>query len=247
MSNIATIEQLAPERQTLPAITPAQMLQIAVEQNADLDKLERLMALQERWEAAQAKKAYIEAIAAFKQDPPDVVKDMQNGQFKNSGYVSLANLVNTVNRSLGTHGLVARWDVEQPDGQVKVTCILTHAAVNNESVSMVAPPDTSGGGSKNPIQQIKSTVTYLQAATFQAITGIVARAACADDDGNGAGGAEDVGPVVDQLLAAESMNDLQSQFKSAWGRYPKSRKELTAAKDTRKAELIREEISNDAA
>ena len=36
------------------AITPMAMLQIAVQQGADLEKLEKLMALQERWEATEA-------------------------------------------------------------------------------------------------------------------------------------------------------------------------------------------------
>jgi hypothetical protein len=44
-----------------------------------------------------------------------------------------------------------------------------------------SPPDTSGA--KNPLQQIKSAITYLEGATFQAITGIVA--SDEDDDGNG--------------------------------------------------------------
>jgi hypothetical protein len=44
------------------------------------------------------------------------------------------------------------------------------------------------------LQQIKSTLTYLEGATFQAITGVVARSASMDDDGNGAGsGAQGAG------------------------------------------------------
>ena len=49
-------ETETPTRAIAPA-TPSDLLRIAVQQNADLDKLERLMALQERWEAAQARNA----------------------------------------------------------------------------------------------------------------------------------------------------------------------------------------------
>ena len=49
---------------------------------------------------------------------------------------------------------------------------------------MSAPPDTSG--SKNLIQQLKSTKTYLEIATFESVTGIAAIDK-GDDDGNSAG------------------------------------------------------------
>ena len=44
----------------VPSTTPAALLAMAVQQGADLDKLERLMALQERWEANEARKANVE-------------------------------------------------------------------------------------------------------------------------------------------------------------------------------------------
>ena len=63
MTDVVEFEQVA-----LPAVanpTPSHLLQMAVQQGADLDKLERLMALQERWEATEARKAYDTAFAAL--------------------------------------------------------------------------------------------------------------------------------------------------------------------------------------
>ena len=57
----------------------------------------------------------------------------------------------------------------------------------------------------------------------------------------------DISPAIDRLIGCQTMSDLQAEFADEWTQYPQARKELTAAKDTRKAELIREEISNDAA
>lgn len=119
----------------------------------------------------------------FKASPPQIVKDMLNKQY-GSKYSSLANFVNTVNPELSRHGLSSKWELNQSGG-ITVTCVMTHIMGHMESVSMTAPADTSGA--KNPIQQIKSTVTYLELATFQAITGLVASDAAMDDDGNGAG------------------------------------------------------------
>lgn len=162
--------------------TPMHLLQIAVQRGDDLERIQKLMDLQERYEAGEARKAYISAMAAFKADPPTVYKDKDNKQY-GSKYTSIGNLVNTVNAALSPHGLSARWDIDQAQA-IKVTCIMTHAAGHSESCSMSGAPDTSG--QKNPLQQMKSTVTYLKIATFEAITGLASAEGNADDDGHGA-------------------------------------------------------------
>lgn len=176
------VVELSPEPRAVVPVTPMEMLSQALARGTDMDQLQKLMDLEERWRAAQAKRAYIAAFALFKRNMPDVVKDMLNKQY-GSDYSSLANLVNTTNRSLGEYGLNARWSLDQTDG-IKVTCVLEHADGHREEVSIKGPPDTTG--QKNLLQQIKSTITYLEGATFQAITGVVARSASVDDDGNGA-------------------------------------------------------------
>ncbi len=168
--------------------TPMQMIALAVSQGADIEKMKQLMDLRDRFEANEARKAFMEALANFKKNPPKVVKDLENKQYK-SRYSSLANLVNTVNAALGAHGLNARWSIEQSEKSIAVTCILSHTLGHSESVTMTGGPDTSGA--KNPLQQWKSTLTYLEGATFQAITGIVASDE-GDDDGNGASNAATV-------------------------------------------------------
>lgn len=166
-------------------MTPMEMLNAAMERGDSIELLERLMNLNERWEKAQAKKAFLEAKAAFKAEAPTITKDKENKQY-NSRYSSIGNVVNKVNEVLSKFGLDARWDYDQQSEKgVKVTCILSHVQGHSESVSLAAPPDTSGA--KNPIQQIKSTTTYLKLATFEAVTGIATEEGNKDDDGNGAG------------------------------------------------------------
>lgn len=180
-----TDTKIAERVETMPApVTPMDMLNMAVSQGADLDKLEKLMELKERYDRDEAKKAFHQAVAEFKRNPPRVVKDKINSQY-DSRYVSKSGLVNTVNPVLSEHGLSAHWEPDQSqDGLLKVTCVLTHRLGHSESASMSAPPDNSG--KKNPIQQLKSTKTYLEIATFESVTGV---AACdsGDDDGNSAG------------------------------------------------------------
>lgn len=173
--------------ETLPAVTPAQMLQMAVQQGADLDKLEKLMELQERWEASQARKAWVAAMAAFKANPPSITKN-KRVHFTNKANVTtdymhatLDNVCDVVNKALSAHGLSHRWETQQGDGRIKVTCYITHIDGHSESTSLHAPADDSGG--KNAIQQIGSSVTYLQRYTLLALTGLAT--GDADDDGKG--------------------------------------------------------------
>ena len=159
--------------------SPAEMIRMAVAGGADLEKLEKLLGLQERWEANEARKAFHQAMADFKANSPRITRDKKNKQY-DSMYTTLGNLVNTVNPELSKNGLSASWDIKQ-NGIISVTCKITHKLGHSECSSASAPSDASG--SKNAIQQIKSTVTYLKAVTFEAITGLASSEANLDDDG----------------------------------------------------------------
>ena len=170
-----------------PPRSTMEMVQQAIMNGASMELVERLMALHERYETTQARKAFYEAKAKFKAVSPKIIKDRENTQFK-SKYASIGNLVNTANEKLAEFGLDTQWNVTQDGKDIIVTCILTHVDGHFEKVSLSSPPDTSGGGSKNPIQQIKSTMTYLKIATYEAVTGLATKEGNEDDDGNSAGG-----------------------------------------------------------
>lgn len=162
---------------------PAELLAIAVQQGVDIDKLEKLMEMQERWEKNEARKAYHQAVAAFKSVTVIVTKDKINKQY-NSHYSSIENMVNTVNKELSPFDLSASWTFNQ-DNEIQVTCVLSHKLGHSEKVTLKGPPDTSG--SKNTLQQIKSTLTYLKLATYEAVIGIASSLVNVSDDGNSAG------------------------------------------------------------
>jgi len=168
---------------------PSTLIEMALTNGADekaLEKLEKVLELQERWEANEAKKAYVKAMAEFKKDPPHIYKDKENKQYT-SRYSSIDATVNATIPKLAEYGFSHNWQFGKTEsGNPQVTCVLTHEFGHSESVTFDAPPDTSGGGSKNPIQQIKSTHTYLKIATFEAVTGLVSREINVDDDGNSA-------------------------------------------------------------
>lgn len=188
--NTAVIEHETSATTTRPAmalaqsVTPMVLLQQALSQNVDIEKMTQLMDLQERWERNEARKAFVVAINAFKADPPTIHKnkDVAYGNTKYS-HATLDNVSAIIGAALAKHGISHRWEVEQNEGgAIKVTCVLTHALGHSERVPMEAKADSSGA--KNSIQAIGSAVTYLQRYTLLAAAGM---ATTDDNDGRGTG------------------------------------------------------------
>lgn len=177
---------------TIPDATPSQLLASAIDKGMSVEHLSGLLALQERWEAGQAKKAYTEAFSAFKAEGIKILRNraVTAGPLQGKSYAELHAVVNAVTEALARYGLSASWKNTKDDKDwIEVTCTLTHVGGHSESVSMGGPPDV--GGAKNPIQARASTVTYLQRYTLKAICGLAE--AGQDDDGQGgaAGGQPD--------------------------------------------------------
>ena len=172
----------AKQQEITPQANPFTLLQLAIQQGAGIDQLERLMALQERHEANQARKDYEAAFAAFKDEAVKIIKNksVSAGPLSGKKYAELFAIVNAVTPALSSHGLSSSWKItkDAPDW-IEVTCTLKHIGGHSESVSMGGPPDV--GGAKNPIQSRASAVTYLQRYTLKAITGLSEQ----DDDTDG--------------------------------------------------------------
>lgn len=202
---------------SLPAqsVTPMVLLQQAVAQGVDTDKLAALMDLHERWEKNEARKAFVAALTAFKANPPVIVK-LKQVEFGKTKYkhATLDHVSAIIGESLAKHGISHRWDVEQSEGgKIKVTCVLTHALGHSERVPMESKPDDSGG--KNSIQGIGSAVTYLQRYTLLAASGM----ATTDQDNDGAGdsgpGRMDESQKADWLAAIDALEDSEAGT-AAW-------------------------------
>lgn len=172
-------EALVPVRTVLQESpsTPAELLRIAVSQDANLEKIAQLMDLQERWERTEAKKAYVVAMNAFKANPPLITKNEiaefvgKNGEIVEWEYSTLDHIHDAVLAELSRHGISHRWIVEQPKPEtVRVTCILTHKLGHSEQTTLEGPVDHSG--SKNAIQAIGSSAKYLERYTLMAATGL---------------------------------------------------------------------------
>lgn len=185
------------------ALTPMGMIDRAVSSGASIETIEKLMGLQERWEANQGRKAFDNAMAAAKAEIPVILKNREVDFTSSKGrtnyrFEDLAGIANAVTPILAKYGLSYRFRTSSPPNEpVSVTCIISHRDGYSEENTLSAGRDDSGN--KNSIQSIGSTVTYLERYTLKAALGL---AASDEDDGAMA----DVGPhisreQVDALLA----------------------------------------------
>ena len=145
---------------------PMRLLELAISNNADVDKLEKLMALQERWNAQEAKKSFLRAMATFQESCPDIIKAKKG---HNCLYAPLSDIVTQVRGLLADNGLSYRFE-QTHESQIEVTCIVSHVDGHSEKTTMKADPDTSGA--KNAIQAVGSAVQYLMRYTFIGALGI---------------------------------------------------------------------------
>lgn len=226
MSEVIEHQTALPSVQAPSAATPAQLLQVAMDQGADLDRLQKLMDMQIKWEENEARKAYVLAMSKFRSEVPTIVR---NRAGHNSNYATLDNITAEVNPILAKYGLSFAWVTEQTD-TITVHCDVTHEQGHKTRVSLTSPPETSG--SKNAIQAIGSAVSYLQRYTLLSALGLATGEG--DDDGKGAAknsrssASENQsyeGPAADLLKSAKTMDELTA----AWGSLSaKERGELNA-------------------
>lgn len=207
------VEQL-PKREEVALVlpTPATMLDLAIRQNLDADKLEKIMGLFERWEANEARKQFETAMTNFKAERFVIPKDKENKQY-GSWYTSIEKMVEVVTPFLSAHKLFATWAVDQTSG-IKVTCTLEGFG-HSKYCSVTFPPDTSG--KKNSLQEIKSAITYGKICTYESVCGLASEAGNLSDDGNAAGGKVDnLSERLEWIANARSNEELRRLYEQSY-------------------------------
>jgi hypothetical protein len=231
----AVVNTQEPESRAVVSVTPMHMLQMAVQQGADIDRLQKLMDLQERWEANQARKEFDAAMSAAKARIKPIIKNRkvdftsQKGR-TNYDYEDLAQIATEIDPILADCGLSYRFRSKQEGKKLSVTCIISHRDGHFEETTLTADNDESGN--KNAIQSIGSAATFLQRYTLKLALGL---SASKDDDGRGTGGGaatisesqiadlkalgEEVGanlPKFLNFMRVESLSDIKaSDYKKA--------------------------------
>ncbi len=219
----------------LPDARPADPMvsmieRIARDPNADLDKLERMLAMKERMDAQAAKVAFAHALSSARAEIPPITKDATVSYASKGGrthyrHETLAGIAKTIDPALSRHGLSYGFRTDQGDGRVIVTCIISHRDGHCEQTTLSGSPDQSG--SKNGFQAVGSAVTYLQRYTLKAALGLSAEV---DDDGRAA------------VPTPDNRDTAQPQFNAiAAGKRIKARIENAATLDDLKSIWIDEQ------
>lgn len=150
---------------------------IALHPDADVTKLEKIIELQERILAFNARAAFNTAYAAMQGEIPTII---ERGQTNNGKYARLEDIVEKVRPILQKHGFTLSHRTEWPDAKsVRVVGILTHQQGHERTSEFLSAADTSG--SKNAIQGLGSAVSYGRRYTTKDLLNIVTRGE--DDDG----------------------------------------------------------------
>ncbi len=212
------------EPQALAPMQPAPVVnmfeRLASDPNVDVAKLEKLIEMQERIIAHNARSAFNTAFAEMQGEIPAIV---ERAKTNNGTYAPLEDIQDAVRPILKRHGFSISFCTEWPDPKtVKVIGILTHREGHERRSEFLSGADASGN--KNAIQGLGSAVSYGRRYTTKDLLNITTRGA--DDDGYAAGkqapqepdGYEDW--LMDMAaLADEGSDRLQVAFKTSKREY----------------------------
>jgi ERF superfamily len=179
--------------QNLPVpMTPMAMIDRALSSGASPETLGKLMDLQERWESAQAKKIYDEAMKQAQAEMRPVLMNANNSQ-TNSRYATYEALDNAIRPIYTRHGFSLSFNTADCplENHIRIVC---EVACGGHSTypHIDMPADGKGAKGGDVMTRTHATgaaVTYGRRYLLGMIFNITITK---DDDGNGAGGNPDM-------------------------------------------------------
>jgi hypothetical protein len=173
--------------QTAQQNDPGTLLRLAVESGAEVDKLEKLMDLQERWQKEQARRAYFSAMNCVQAKVQPIVRDSFNSQ-TNSKYAKLEKvhkILHPITTEEGFSLSFGEGDSTQPN-KIRIECDCMHRDGHMQHYHVDLDMDDKGMAGKTNKTLVHgkgSTITYarryLEAMIFDLSF------LNEDDDGNG--------------------------------------------------------------
>lgn len=145
----------------------------------DIDKLERLMQMQERAIAREAKAAYDAAMSELQPELPAIGergKAVVQGSVRYT-FALWEDINAAIKPVLMRHGFALTFRTSF-EGGITVTGVLSHRAGHREETSITLPADPSGN--KNAVQAVASSVSYGKRYTASALLNLTSHGE--DDD-----------------------------------------------------------------
>lgn len=147
----------------------------AVASGASVEVMERLFALHEKVQASKAKSEFTVAMSELQSSLP-VIKKLKAGHV--AKFAPIEDILELTKEAIKKHGFSYRWNTEQSEQKITVTCIATHILGHSEETSMsseveeVVTGKDSGKATKSAPQRAASTITFLKRYTFVNMFGI---------------------------------------------------------------------------
>lgn len=150
---------------------------VALDPNVNVEKMGKILDMQERIINKQAELDFNQAMALAMVKIPSIEKESQGQTNKFAAFESINKIVKPI---ISKHGLFITFRTEfQSDDFLLVTSKITHKSGYSEETSMRFPFDNSGN--KNDIQAVGSSISYGKRYTMSALLGIATHDE--DDDG----------------------------------------------------------------
>lgn len=170
---------------------------IAANPDADLNKLEKMLDMQERIINKRHEQEFYDALAKLKSDIPSIAKKELNSQ-TSSKYAKLGTILDTIDPILARHEFTISFEEQKRSPEevdITVLCMLSYKNGYTKSVPRTFPIDNvglKGSVCKTKIHGIASAGEYCKRYALCDILGI----AIVDDDGNAAGGSPELRKVT---------------------------------------------------
>jgi len=149
----------------------------------DIEKLEKMLDLQERILNKKAESEYNVAMAAFQRECPVIVKKKKvdftskTGNRTKYDYAPFDEIVAQVKPLLAKHGLTYSFRTEYDNSSMSMICIISHDGGHKQEYCAKFPK-LHDDQRMNEFQRTKSAITYAKRAVFENALGI----AVADED-----------------------------------------------------------------
>lgn len=168
--------------------TAASMLEVIARAAADpavnVDKLERLLAIQQTILADQRRTAFMAALSALEADLPQITKQGHvtiNGQLR-SKFARIEDVDTAIRPLCKEHGFAFSFDSQPTPAGIQFSCTMSHRDGHAETKTITLPNDNGAG--RNAVQAVGSATSYARRYLISMHLHLVTR----EEDDDGAGG-----------------------------------------------------------
>ena len=165
------------------AESPSHLLELAINKKLGIETIEKLLALQERWEKAQAEKKFNLAMANFQKRCP-VIKKKSSVKTKTGDlrykFAPIGDIISQTKDLISANDLFYDFTAEDANDFMIVTCTVTHSAGHSKSSSFKIPIGKEEY--MTDVQKYGARRTFAQRYAFCNAFGIVT----AEDDNDAA-------------------------------------------------------------